>query len=191
MKKHIALIVSISALSFSAFAGEFDGLSAGINLNHTKAKTKLVDPAGPFDGYLQNNSTTGTVFGQYSYVADANVLLGVGATFDLNDTKLSATMKLKNHYSIYLEPGYILDKSTMIYGKVGYHVAKLHADDNGSVATANMNGVGYGIGVRTKLDNQFFLQAELEQIKYSQKTINTAQTTPHTPSIKVGIGYQF
>ncbi len=189
--KCIALLTTVVTLSSSAIAGEFDGFSAGFNVNSTKADTKLVDPAGPFDGYLKRNSTTGTIFGQYSYAASENVLLTVGASYDVKDTQLSDTTKLKNHYAVYFEPGYVIDKSTLIFGKIGYHRAKVNADDNGSVVSASFHGTGYGVGVRHKLDKQLFVQAELEQVKYSQKTLNTAQLTPHTPSIKMGIGYQF
>lgn len=188
---NIVLLTAFAVLSFNANAGEFDGISAGFNVNSARGETKLVDPAGPFDGYLNHNSTTGTIFGQYGYVASENMLLTVGASYDVNDTKLSSTAKLKNHYAIYLEPGYVIDKSTLLYGKIGYHAAKFHSTDNGSVTTSSMNGIGYGVGIRNKLDNQFFVQAELEQVNYSKKTVNTAQVTPHITSINVGIGYQF
>lgn len=190
MKKSTLLILSIAALSSNVMAGDFEGWSAGINLGSTKANSKLVDPAGPFDGYVKKTNTTATIFGQYGQSISENGLLTVGASYDVRSLKTMDDIKQKNHYSVYLAPGYKLDQATLIYGKVGYHAATLQADDGSLSLTTN--GVGYGAGVRYKLDKEFFVQAELEKINYSKKTFNTnAEITPHITSLTVGIGYQF
>jgi outer membrane immunogenic protein len=191
--KKTVLLISAAALSCAAAAGEFEGWSTGLNLNSNKADTKVVDAAGPFDGYIKRSSTTGTLFGQYSHAATDTVLLTVGLGYDLNDTKLSGdTFKLKNHYAVYFEPGYVLSKDTLVYGKVVYHAGKGEASsEDGSVASGSLHGTGYGLGVRYKLDKQFFVQAEWERVNYSKGTVNTAEVTPQTSSFKLGIGYQF
>jgi hypothetical protein len=83
-------------------------------------------------------------------VANNNLVVSLGATYDFNDSEanfvtfndavntVSIKGKLKDHYSLYIQPTYLLNNSTGIFAKVSYNYAKNSitlAENAESVAT--------------------------------------------------------
>lgn len=60
--------------------------------------------------------------------------------------------------------GYRLTDDVMAYGKVGYHYGKFE----GPAANRNMNGVGYGAGVKYAVAPNVELGAEWEQTRFKK-----------------------
>ena len=150
--------------------------------------------------------------------------MSVGATYDFGKSEsenisgtdsggdtLTLKGKLKDHYSIYLQPTYLINSSTGIFAKASYNFAKasytLAAVDESYSVSENVNGWGYGLGVKSFLNNNLFIQVEGNLTRYdtTSKTLNSiTETTPGTPdyiydisskpevlSATISIGYKF
>ena len=125
------------------------------------------------------------------------------STFYYNGTADgSSTVKMDSSYTISLVPGYLIDSSTMLYGKVGYTTAKISNKDNSDGVTDKMsfNGYTYGVGLKKLIDKNLFFFGEANMTKLNEKEWNgkTEQGTPlkqkikgDTTSFLVGIGYKF
>jgi opacity protein-like surface antigen len=128
--------------------------------------------------------------------------LGLGLTYDLSDATLykgtagdniigDTTWKLKSHYSINLEPGYVFNNNVLAYAKVAYHSGKSNISATGLSLNQSVSGWGYGFGAKFQLDNNLYMKIEAQQINYSTFTFNTT-TVEHKSTIgTIGLGYQF
>ena len=189
----IAAAVAASCIAPQAFAqtngaSGFTGFSAAANANASTSSTEV-------SGYgdMGKSSQDVSLQAAYGFAMGNNYVLGVGATYGLGDLKYGSTaaggnLKGKDAYSIYLEPGYAISNSTLVYAKLAYLGMK--GEVNGG-ASEDFSGVGYGIGVRHKLSKNLFLQGEIAQSEYSDENISNVNYKPSGTTGTVGIGYQF
>jgi hypothetical protein len=151
----------------------------------------------------------------YGFEANNNLVVSLGATYDFNDSEatfvssndgtndVSIKGNLKNHYSIYIQPTYLLNNSTGIFAKVSYNYAKNSiklTEDAASISfSENLEGWGYGVGAKTFLNDKLYLQFEGSLVKYDKqsKTIvgdlddYTISSKPEVLSALISIGYKF
>ena len=195
----IATAIAAALVAPQAFAqaANFAGLSLAANVNVTTATTELSGVG--VTAKLGEGSQTASLQAAYGMAVGSNVVLGFGGTYALGDTKTGSLssggvtlgFKGKDMYSIYFEPGYAVSNSTMLYGKLAYLSMKAEVTANNLSASQNMNGVGYGVGVRTMLDKNLFVQVEFSQSDYESKTVNGGTYKPTGSTGTVGIGYKF
>lgn len=204
MKKIIA--AATLAITGTAFAqvSNFTGYSAGVNLDHTTVTNKLSITDGndtlDFDGVGQQ-SIGATIFGAYGVALDEKSVVNFGATYGLNSAKSGEfkingdglSVKVKNQYSLYVEPGLLLSDKTLAYGKISYNKAKAVAEDASGDGSRSISGVGYGFGVRTMIDKNLSLHAEVKRVNYgSESTSDGSATIKTTATVgSIGIGYKF
>jgi hypothetical protein len=103
------------------------------------------------------------------------------------------SLKRKNSYSVYLEPGFKFSERTLAYFKVGYVGSTLHEDQDSGALESSLDGVDYGLGLRTLVDKHTYLQAELHQVFFNSSGFggqNGSLRTSGTLGL-FGIGYQF
>jgi len=134
------------------------------------------------------------------------------------DTRVSTTSSLtaefKDHYTIYVQPTFVINKDSAFYGKIGYSQAKVTlpativGSTNGAGANVtetitnrspDMKGMQYGLGLKTFLTNQAYVSIEASYTDYD--TISTTTTGGDTTKTyradleavqgRVTIGYQF
>ena len=188
----IAAAVAASFVAPQAFAqaNGFTGFSAGANVNANTSSTEVINGSGSID--MGKSSQDVSLQAAYGFALGNNYVLGLGATYGLGDLKYGssglANLKGKDAYSIYLEPGYAFSNSTLVYAKLAYLGMKGEANGLGS---RDFDGVGYGVGVRHKLNSNLFLQGEITQSEYSSETIAGTRFEPSGTTGTVGIGYQF
>ena len=195
----IAAAVAASCIVPQAFAqtngaSGFTGFSAAANANASTSSTEVSGNGAYVD--MGKSSQDVSLQAAYGFAMGNNYVLGLGATYALGDLKfgsasaggLTASLKGKDAYSIYLEPGYAISNSTLVYAKLAYLGMK--GEVNGG-ASEDFSGVGYGIGVRHKLSKNLFLQGEIAQSEYSDENISNANYKPSGTTGTVGIGYQF
>jgi opacity protein-like surface antigen len=147
----------------------------------------------------------------YSIPIDNNFLIGFGITHALNDTdggKFLGTLdfKAKDHQSIYIQPTYAFNNNFAGFVKLSHHrtkgEAKLSTDlvlDAGGVAegtaTGKFKGTGYGFGLKGFINQNVYLQAEVNYIDYKSKGGGSDQNVvsfgPETVSGLISIGYKF
>jgi opacity protein-like surface antigen len=221
----LALLASVAATpAFSQaknFAGPSIAIGGGYNSTTVINKETIMD--GPDEGETStvkfgDNNFNALLDLSYGFLIDNNFVLSIGATYDLTTTEVDAASltdadgynytakaKLKDHYSLYFQPTYLVSNSTGIFAKVGYHNVKgtLTLFDGAALESAsiskNIDGWGYGIGAKTFLNNNTYLQFEGNFIKYKDKngefmldnTTYNQSIKPEVLSALVSIGYKF
>ena len=134
----------------------------------------------------------------------------VGATYIPVEAKIgtgrvdggSITGELKDHYTIYIEPAYVVNKDASLYARLQY----AHADMtlNGATGSNKLEGWGAGIGLKTFLNANTFIRAEANYTEYDKisgtnvtsnggggNTTTTVSGTPYLAQGIISIGYQF
>jgi opacity protein-like surface antigen len=210
MKKSLVAL-SIGILSSTAFAqsNQFTGVSLGLGLGVVGASTKL--------GLSDGTDTIGTDFGKTNVIPNLDLsyaqsfgndfVLGIGGTYDLAKTKsgeirgfdgYTIGIRAKNHWSIYLQPQFLVSNNTALFAKVGYHSMKgeITGDDAGDFVPSKFKGVGYGFGVKTFVNKNVFVQAEAQLVNYKERSFDygdpiTASYKPKTAAGIVTLGYRF
>ena len=133
----------------------------------------------------------------------------IGATYIPMEAKIgtgkvdggSVTGELKDHYTIYIEPAFVVNKDASLYARLQY----AHADMTLSGATGSnkLEGWGFGIGLKTFLNANTFVRAEANYTEYDSisgtnvttsggaSTTTTVSGTPYLAQGIISIGYQF
>ena len=164
------------------------------------------------------NGYIGNISAGYYFDLHQPYLLGIGATLYPGKSK-SATTTASNAlgsthgsydiadiYSIYLTPGYALNKHQFIYGKVGYTEATVHSSADGNAhgnfpeQTSHMNGIVYGFGNKQIISDSIYLFGEFNYAvdKPKQVSITTPDSFVINSTAKAsgydfvfGVGYRF
>ena len=156
----------------------------------------------------------------YGFAAGNNFVIGLGATYDFGKSKIgglniieiigedSVLLKFNNelqdHYSLYVQPTYVINKDSAMFAKLGRHFAKashsqtiIETGEFTSVESSkNIEGWGYGLGLKTFLNNNLFVQAEAGIVDYETIEFETGLEIPMTikPRIvnaTISVGYKF
>lgn len=171
----------------------FEGFSAGINANY--AKTRATARFGNESSTASDTSTNGSIQGSYGFPLNDKFVMGVGATAgfgDLDGGSYNGTsLKAKDMYSVYLEPGYRLTEATLLYGKLSYQSMKGELSGGGASASETFDGYGVGVGVRSMINSKFYVQAEINEVDYSSKALNGINVDPKQTIGTIGVGYKF
>ena len=198
----------------------------------SSAGTTTIPALAPYSKSVNANSSSASNangptanFGVgYNFGINESYVLGIGATYypgassaapitvvttlpgapytSGTSSTTNGTYNVKNLYSIYLAPGYVIDKDKLAYAKVGYTAATIQAYAPGSFAntTANLNGVALGLGYKQMVTNSIYLMGEVNYAMFNSvsKTIitdggNTVNTTLKGTGLDllVGVGYRF
>ena len=176
----------------------FEGPSLGVNLNAANTSNEFSVGGASFKN--SDNSQSGNLQLAYGFAASDSFVLGVGLTYGPGDFKAGAVttggvgyeLKAKDLYSLYFEPGFLVANSTLAYGKVSYQGMKWETKlSTGVTLSDNFTGTGYGAGIRTMLSPHLYLQAEFEQVGYTERS-NSGLTSKPTATVgSVGLGYRF
>jgi opacity protein-like surface antigen len=196
MKKFlIATAVAASVVAPQAFAQtkNFEGFSAGANVNFAKTRTEANFGGRTFQ--TDDTKTNGSLQGSYGFALNPKFILGVGATAGIGDLDAGSfngvSVKSKDMYSLYLEPGYLVNDTTLLYGKVAYQSMKGELSGAGVRASDTFDGYGFGVGVRKMINKNVYLQAEISEINYSSQSFNGVSMDPKQTVGTIGVGYKF
>jgi opacity protein-like surface antigen len=192
----LAVIVSTPAF---ADTSNFEGFSAALGLSFNGGNTKLSVEGDSID--LGKNSQVGVVDLNYGFAMDKSFVLGTGIALDLGKSKLgeigfdegTLSLKTKNHYSIYVQPTWVLNKSTGIFVKLGYNHTKGTATFGDESGSAKFKGTRYGVGIKTFVDNNLFVQVEAGMANFKSKSFDEGDLTikPKMTRATVSVGYRF
>jgi opacity protein-like surface antigen len=106
-------------------------------------------------------------------------------------TGTDATVNLKDHVTVYIQPTKVLDNGLGIFAKLGYSEGKLNITDVTRQATAastaaaspsssdsgankTLKGVMYGIGIEKTFSNSVFVRAEYNFTDYDEVSYTTS-----------------
>ena len=196
--KALLAIVAVSASSFALAQNKnFTGFSAGVNANFADSKLEY---SGTNVGATQKSNQSdqnASVQAQYGFGISDKFVVGLGVTYGLGELKAGTvpagvSTKTKDISSINIEPGYVLSASTLAYAKVAFVNAKGESAGGGFVGSSNVSGTGLGIGFRTMLMGNWYLQGEYVQTNYDKKNVAAGvDIKADSNSASIGIGYNF
>lgn len=233
--KHIAAAVAFTALASSSYAAGFTGLgmdaelqfksTGGDSVMTTVGNGITATKSGSLSG---EHETVGALGLNFGFSMAPRWVLQVGAKADLMDTSVhgrleesrvgtSSTtlferLEESSHYSVFLQPGYLVHAGTLVYAKLSYHQMKLDGNvgarvtDIGGVGGASFSagstfkGFGIGFGVQTLLTKNVYAFAEMNHVRYGSEVLALVQSNvgastwtaePRTTSGSIGIGWRF
>jgi len=203
MKKSLIRLsfVSLFFISQHALSDElkkdtdnFKGLNLGLGLSAVKYDSDYNIPG--FPDYIQQFRSTNMVprfDGSYSFALNDKWLLGIGLTVDLspfnskpnfpnprgdhdNINYETLTSRTSNHFSLYVEPTYVIDSSLAVFGKLSYQSSNITNIDTcyGDVVGCSndhmrLDGMGVGLGIKKMINQNIYVQLEGEYVDYSHK----------------------
>ena len=189
---------------FAGFAGaELDGKATETRGDTTNATAGKVTPMAGVDLSYAFATGSNSVIGLGVSYVPVKAEIGTGSSTDGNQTG-KADVELKDHYSIYIQPTYVVNKDSAIFLKVNYSHADLKAA--GSPRTVSLTsgndieGYGASVGLKTFLTPNAFVQAEVNYTEYDSisgtKTNSAGKVTTFTGDPKlvqglITIGYKF
>ena len=219
----VAMLATIAATPALSQSKNFSGPSIAIGAGYNSLETpiKLIED----DNGDISNFTFGGSKQNFNYLADISYgiemnkdfVMSLGATYDFSKSEseiLSGTDelgntasfkgKLKDHYSVYLQPTYLINSSTGIFAKASYNFAKasytiVSGEDSLSISD-DLNGWGYGLGIKSFINNNLFIQAEGSLTEYDRTSktltgdsgiIYDISSRPEVLSAIISIGYKF
>jgi hypothetical protein len=209
MKNKITnMLTSLIIMTFAvttnvqADTSKFTGFGVGLSGSFVGGDTEL-----SVTGANLNVGENDTVFGidaNYSFPVDGKFFIAVGATYDLDKTKFGSandgtdTIKysMDDHYSLYIQPSIAVSTNTAVFAKLGYHEAEgkitvTSGTTYGGSATQDFKGWGYGLGIKTILSNNFYIQAEAGLIDYDKETADGVSYKPEAVVGTITVGYKY
>jgi hypothetical protein len=169
--------------------------------------------------FSDSTHALGRIAAQYGIQAGEKFVIGVGASYttgsaqqDINNTysdgfyggggtsKLS--VKYKNMMAAYVAPTFVVSDTTAVFAKVSYNKANAemnflsnYGGNYNETAKTSVKGLGYGLGVTTFLSKDIFLTAEVEQINYKNRTVDTlgpeVSLKPQQNNATISLGVKF
>jgi opacity protein-like surface antigen len=196
MKKFLILVGLIASTCAFAQADKFSGFSVGLNTGFATNTFTFDD--GTDKSTAGATNTPIDITASYTMSLSSNATIGFGVAYDLYTPKFlkssdfggdNATedVKLNNHYSVFIEPGVALSETTLGYFKLAYHAGTAKTTD----LSKNVNGTGYGFGARHFVNNNMYLNIEIQQVNYSKITVSSTDLSGTQNLATVGIGYKF
>jgi len=127
-------------------------------------------------------------------------ILSVGAARELN--KPEVIVKLADNTeipfasrfatSLYFEPGVKISKDTLIYGKIAFESINFYINNNANFDEIEVNGMGYGLGLKSALNKNLFMQFEIKKTIYDKQTFsNNLRYEPSNLTGSLGMGFKF
>jgi len=125
-------------------------------------------------------------------------ILSVGVTRDLNKPEIlikysdDSENMLTSRFatSLYFAPGVKAFAGTLVYGKLSLESINLSTDNNVLEETV-VNGIGYGLGIKSELNKNLFMQFELKNVKYDKQYSTLLRFEPSNLTGTLGMGVKF
>jgi outer membrane immunogenic protein len=194
------------ALGVSAIGAEVSGNSkSGQNQTNTNSGSigKIAEIANLDIGYTFSLSNNGAISIGGTYTpGKAKVGNGsfVASTPGSTASDQNVSAQFKDPYSIYVMPTYAISNNSAIFAKISYNHVDLDVTSSGTTTItskpSDLEGWGYGIGSKTMLDKNLYLQVEVnlndyDNINGTLSNGNSFNADPKTIAGTVSIGYKF
>ena len=217
-----AIALLASSTSLMAQTKSFEGASigvfgaiAGAEVDGSARTTAGLDGQGATSGSGSLGKVTplAGVDLSYAFAAGTNSVIGLGVSYiplkaeigvgKSNDATSGGSLdaELKDHVTIYLQPTFVVNKDSAVFVKLNYSMADVKSSGlNARVTSGDIEGWGGGVGLKTFLTPNAFIQVEANYTEYDTvsgtKTNSTGRITTASgdPKIAQGIitlGYKF
>jgi len=196
-----AIALLASSTSLMAQTKSFTGPNASIfgGIVGVEVEGSASTPAGTVGGQTTAATSSSGSIGKvtpvagidlgYGFAAGSNFVIGVGATYipvkaeigvgksDDSSSGGSYKAELKDHFTIYLQPTFVINKDSAFFAKVNYAQASVTNSDSSTAGTpksritsGDVEGWGFGLGLKTFLTPTTFVQVEANMTDYDQIT---------------------
>ena len=220
-----AIALLASSTSLMAQSKSFEGVSLGLSVSAIGAEISGSGTTGT--GSATTNSTSGSIGkvaeiaaidASYVYAFGTNGLISIGASYTPGKAKAGSgtytdgnsvgaqsgklNVELKDPYTIYIAPTYVISKDAALYAKIGYSHVDLNVSATDAAALSkkpsDLDGITYAIGSKIMLNPNLYLGVEASITDYDSisatKSVNEANNI--TADVKVvqgtvAIGYKF
>ena len=218
--KIISLMISLIAMPTFAFsqAKNFAGPSLAVTGGYigSNVDTQHRNGTAAQNEEIANFGDNDIAYGldlAYALPIDSNFLIGLGLTYTLNDTKAgsflgSIKFEAEDHRSAYIQPTYAFNNSFAAFAKLSYHqldglvktTSAIGLPLGGTIGAnqsvkSEFDGIGYGFGVKGLINQNIYIQAEIEYVDYDSegggRPTSVIQFTPETVYGKISVGYKF
>ncbi len=225
MKKIILTVFATLALTMSPLFAEIGGGSFGFKLAINDITTKMTDDIDS-DGSIDTNKTlddsvgSGSLFLEYTLVRDRGAMT-IGVDYvpmdgDLDKRKATQTStkaaaagaapqvsgtnsgeaSLQDHTTIYIQPGIMLNDSTMLYLTAGHVTVDLDVttsiiSSTDIKSTKSIDGEQYGVGIKRSIGGGFIKldYTETDYDKVSYTTTNSTLVTGDLDNDQMSISF--
>jgi opacity protein-like surface antigen len=148
------------------------------------------------DGTSDSGKTTSLgLQARYDWAVAPNFAIGLGGSYSSGDhqhgTYASGSgASVNNRYSLDIIPTVALANDFQLYGKLSSIYG--NAASNDGVNSSNVQGVGYGIGVRKMMDKNMYWQAGYDLNKFNDVTFSNGTTSSLQENVlSFGVGFKF
>ena len=207
-----AIALLASSTSLMAQSKSFQGVSLGLTASAIGVEVSgnsSTAGGNRATGALGKAAEIAAIDLSYGFALGNNGIIQVGASYTpgkakagsgtYTDSGLSTSananttgninLEVKDPYTIYIAPTYVVSKDSAIYAKVGYAKADINTTATGGASLSrkpgDLEGISYGIGSKTMLTPNLYLGVEAnitdyDNISATTSTIATAGTTGST-----------
>lgn len=205
-------------LSISAIGAELSG--------STTSSSGATSGTNNMNGSLGKVAEIAAIDLSYAFAMGPNSVLAIGATYTPGKAKAGTgtytdnnsggtcsapagactntntlTVEVKDPYTIYIAPTYIVGNNAALYAKVGYSKADINTNlsttnDTLTAKPADLEGWTYAIGSKTLLTNNVYVGVEASITDYDTITATrssgvSVSADPKVAQATVTLGYKF
>lgn len=170
MKKTLLTALILTAAAGAAAApfnsyntGSFTGTAVEIGAGATKSDVRHADFDEEYKADMAIRGNHNVQFGNTNWIGGAEV--AVKPLHRTAGKSPAGDVKQKVDAGVSYIQGYRLTDDVMAYGKVGYHYGKFKGPHD---TDRNMNGIGYGAGVKYAVAPNVEVGAEWEQTRFKK-----------------------
>jgi hypothetical protein len=222
-----AIALLASSTSLMAQSKNFAGASLGLSLSAVGAEISgsSTSSSGATAGANATSGSIGKVAeiaaidASYGFSMGTNSVFVVGATYTPGKAKAGSgnytdnnagtgsssdtgtlSVEVKNPYTIYVAPTYVVGNNSALYAKLGYSKTDLNVSATGGAALTSkpndLEGWTYAIGSKTLLTNNVYVGIEASITDYDSITATRATGVNVSADAKVAqgtitLGYKF
>ncbi len=225
-----AITLLASSTSLMAQSKSFEGASLGVSFSAVGVELSGNSTSGSNTNANTNPDRTSGTLGKvaeiasldlaYTFATGANGAISVGASYTPGKAKAgtgtytdqtsagtssggstgSISVEVKDPYTIYIAPTYVVSKDAAMYVKVGYSKADVNVANSGSGALTqkpnDLEGWTYGIGSKIMLTPNAYVGVEAsitdyDSISATRATSQKITVDPKVVQASLAIGYKF
>jgi hypothetical protein len=197
-----AIALLASSTSLMAQSKSFQGASLGLSVSGIGVEVSgsgATNSGNRSSGSLGKVAEIAAVDLSYGYAVGNNGIIQVGASYTPGKAKAGSgtytdgvsngagananagtgnlSLEVKDPYTIYIAPTYVVSKDSAIYAKVGYAKAQINTSATGGATLSkkpgDLEGISYGIGSKTMLTPNLYLGVEANITDYDSISATT------------------
>jgi opacity protein-like surface antigen len=189
-------LLGLALASTASMASNFTGPEAGVSVTMNGASF-LADnkSSNNYDGNYGQQSIGIKLHGGYGLDLGNDTVLVLGMDYNPTEIKSgsidSVTGKIGRAWTLSLAPGMKLNDSSLAYAKLSYEAGKFSVKSPIYSEEESISGFGYGVGLRTEINKNTFLETEIKQVNYKKFTKNNSDITNSSTVGSVGVVFKF